>query len=202
MAAFKVQFAQQIQQLQQAMTLPLPNLPQMPNFPGMPLLPDYQAYLYQRLAAMVSQLGGSRPGSAGDQPPPKEVDSRWWAPSLLMANSAAPPPAYEDIFPENDLDRKQSSAAQAAAEAEADAKCAALYDRPNPSTTPPAAETSAKLPELLQIGRKNNITKEQQENLRRAHAERVKRLSRDKNLFFIWVKSPHILEGASVGLCR
>jgi hypothetical protein len=44
-----------------------------------------------------------------------------------------------------------------------------------------------KLPTLLQIGRKNEVTKEQQENLRRAHAEKLKRLRADRNLFFIWV---------------
>jgi hypothetical protein len=195
-AAFKMLFAQHFQQLQQAMTLQFPNLPQMPNFPGMPPLPDYQAYLhaapvFQRLAAMMPQLGGSRPGPDGDQAPPKEVDGRWWAISSLVANSAAPPPAYEDIFPQKDLDVKQASAAQAAAEAEADAKCAALYDEPSLSTTTTSpAEAGTTLPELLQIGRKNNITREQRENLRRAHAVRVKRLSRDKNLFFIWVGFP------------
>ena len=196
--AFKEQFATQLQQLQQTMALQLQNLPQFPNLPQiphMPPLPDYQAYLnsaavFQRLTSMVPNISGSRPGSSGDQQPDKELDGRWWDISSLMPSSA-PPPAYDEIFPEGDLDKKQASAAQAAAEAEADHKCATLYDQPaaptSTSTSTSTAGPSQKPPALLEIGRKNAITKEQRENLRRAHAEKLKRLSRDRNLFFIWV---------------
>ncbi|KAK3683579.1 hypothetical protein B0T22DRAFT_383805 [Podospora appendiculata] len=203
--AFKEQFAAQIQQIQQSMALHLQNLPQfpyLPQMPNMPPLPEYQAAMFQRLASMVPTIGGPRPGSAGEHPAPKELDSKWWALPSLIAGSTAPPtvppPAYEEIYPRGsdhaaDADKKQASAAQAAAEAEADLKCAALYDSQQTSEilTEKNGEGSLShqqtLPAMLQIGRKNAITKEQQQNLRRAHAERVKRLSRDRNLFCIWI---------------
>jgi len=166
-------------------------MPQMPNFSGMPPLPDYQAYLYsapvvQRLTSFMPSIGSSRPGSAGEQPLSKELDGRWWDLSSLMPGSA-PPPAYDELFPQEQLDQKQSSAARAAAEAEADSKCAILYDQAVSPSTSTSAVPPQQLPSLLQIGRKNAITKEQQDNLRRAHAEKVKRISRDRNLFFIWI---------------
>ena len=43
------------------------------------------------------------------------------------------------------------------------------------------------IPALLQIGRKDAITQEQKATLRRAYAQNLKRLSWDRNLFFIWV---------------
>jgi hypothetical protein len=192
--AIKDQFAAQIQQIQQAMALHLQNLPQFPYLPQMPNMPplaEYQAYLtsaavFQRLNSMVPNIGGTpRIGSDGPvAPPSKELNGRWWDISSLMPSSA-PPPAYEEIFPQTDFDKKQASAAQAAAEAEADHKCASLYDQPAVTTS--TSDRFQKLPALLQIGRKNAITKEQQENLRRAHAAKLKRISRDKNLFIFWV---------------
>lgn len=191
MTAFRDQVAAQIHQFQQSMALQLQNLPHFPYFsqmPNMPPMPDYQAYLnsappvLQRMTSFLPNMGGSRPGSAGEQPQSKEMEGRWWGVSSLMPTSSAPPPSYDEIFPQQDLDKKQSSAAQAAAEAEADSKCATLYDQPSTSSAP-----VQQLPKLLQIGRKNAITKEQQDNLRRAHAENLKRLSRDRNLFFIWI---------------
>jgi hypothetical protein len=198
MSALKDQFATQLQHIQHAMAMQmqnisqLPYMPQMPNFSGIAPLPDYQAYLYsapvvQRLTSLMPSIGGSRPGSAGDQPASKEMDGRWWDLASLMP-SAAPPPAYDELFPQDQLDMKQASAAQAAAEAEADSKCATLFDQAASTNTAAAAVAQPQLPSLLQIGRKNAITKEQQDNLRRAHAEKVKRISRDRNLFFIWVR--------------
>ncbi|KAJ9133624.1 Ankyrin repeat protein [Coniochaeta hoffmannii] len=196
--AFKDQFATQFHQFQQAMALHIQNLTQLPYLPQMPTIPtmsplaDYQAYLnsaavLQRLSSMVPNIGGSRPGSAGDQP---LGDGKWW--DSLTAAPAPPPPAYDEIYPHGDMDTKQSSAAQAAAEAEADEKCAARYDMPTESAVASGSSAAAatqqhKLPALLQIGRKNAITKEQQENLQRARAEKLKRVSRDRNLFFFWI---------------
>jgi hypothetical protein len=199
----------QLHNFHQAMALHLQNMSQFPYLPQMPaMLPltDYQAYLnsaHQRLASMVPNI---RPGSAGDQPPNQGPDGKWWDMSSLAAplmaapsmTAPTPPPAYDEIYPQGDLDKKQASAAGAAAEAEADQKCAALYDQPQPSsstTEPLEATTEAtpepsqpyKAPALLQIGRKNAITKEQQENLQRARAEKLKTLSRDRTLFFIWI---------------
>lgn len=204
--AFKDQFATQFHQFQQAMALHIQNiaqspyLPQMPTIPTMSPLADYQAYLnsaavLQRLSSMVPNIGGPRPGSAGEQP---LADGKWW--DSLTAAVAPPPPAYDEIYPHGDMDTKQASAAQAAAEAEADEKCAARYDGSLGSSVASSSGTSTqqyKPPALLQVGRKNAITKEQQENLQRARAEQLKRLSRDRNLFFIWVSllfsEPHLL---------
>lgn len=190
MAAFR----DQLQQLQQSMTTHFHNLPHLPQMPNMMAMPDYQAYR-QRMVALLPSIVGPRPVAPGEE-------NRWWDLSSLMPSSVLPP-AYDEIFPggqqdtkisQDTLDSKQESAARAAADYDADRKCAALYDQPEASTTqqqvePHVEETQAarQLPKLLQIGRKNNITKEQQDNLRQAHAQNMKKLSRDRNLFFVWI---------------
>ncbi|KAJ9141939.1 Ankyrin repeat protein [Pleurostoma richardsiae] len=185
MTAFREQFTAQFQQFQQAMAMHFQNLPQFPSFsqmPNMPPLPDYQAL--QRMTSFLPHIGGgSRPGSAGDQPQTKEMDSRWWALSSFMSSSA-PPPAYEELFPQSQLDKKQASAALAAADAEADSKCATLYDEASTST---ATSSPQQTPKVLEIGRKHRITKEQRENLRRAHAKNFKGIRSDHKLFFVWI---------------
>lgn len=210
MMAFREQVSAQLQHFQQAMALHMPTLPQMPNFPVMPPLSDYQGYLnsapvFQRISSLVPNIGGgARPDAAGDRQRPTQ-DGKWWDLSSLV-NSSAPPPAYEDIYPQKDqapttrgadagLEVKQASAAMAAAEAEADSKCAAVYDKAASASeleledegVEGESSTTQQLPELLQIGRKNAITKEQQDNLRRAHAEKRKGLRSDRNLFMIWI---------------
>lgn len=193
MTAFRDQFAAQVQQFQQSMAMhmqswPQFQMPQMPQMPHMPVLPDYHNYLHnappvmQRIASLVPNMGVSRPGSAGEQTP-RDDGKQWWEmPSFFGAKEA--PPAYEDIFPQKDLDTKQSTAAAAAADCEADQKCAALYDQAQVSTE---FSKVREVPAVLQIGRKNAITKEQQEDLQRAHAERLKTGSSDKMLWFVWV---------------
>ncbi len=121
-------------------------------------------------------VGTNRPASA------KEQDYKWW--DLFSGTVPAAPPAYEDIFPQGDIDTKRASAVQAAADTVADNKCAELFDQAESSTT--AQRRSMKL-ETVRIGQKHTITREQQDQLLRAHAEKVKRISRDRNLFFIWV---------------
>ena len=189
-AALKEHFQQQLNQIQQSMALHFQNLPHLPQMPHMPVLPDYQAYLQQapfmrRMTQYMPGMSGSRPESQDGQE--SKMDHRWWDLSSLMNNSSAPPPAYEEIFPEKDLDTKQASAAQAAAEAEADAKCTTLYDQTSASTT--ESEHKVEIPRILKIGRKNAITREQQEQFLRAREEKLKRLSNDRNLFFIWVST-------------
>jgi hypothetical protein len=180
MTAFRDQLNAQIQHLQRTMQLNLPNLPQMPRFDMMPNLPDYQSYL--PTAPMVRRIsnlvGNNRPANA------KEQDYKWW--DLFSVTVPAAPPAYEDIFPQGDVDTKRASAVQAAADIVADNKCAELFDQAESSTT--ALRRSTTL-ETVRIGQKHIITREQQDQLRLAHAEKVKRLSRDRNLFFIWVCS-------------
>lgn len=174
MTAFRDQLTAQIQHLQQTMQLNLPNLPQMPNFPMMPTLPDYQAYLPVR--RITNLVGNNRGDNA------KEQEYKWW--DLFSGNVPAAPPAYEDIFPQDDLDTKRASASQAAADIVADNKCAEMFDQAESST---AAQKRPVLLDTVRIGQKHIITREQQDQLRLAHAEKVKRLRSDRNLFFIWV---------------
>ncbi|TQV97654.1 membrane-tethered transcription factor [Cordyceps javanica] len=201
-AALKEQFQQQVHQLQQTMAMHFQNLahiPQLPQMPGMPVLPDYQGYL-QRMQQYVPGMSGTRPGSAGDNSP--KVDGRWWDLSSYMGGAAAapaPPPAYEDIFPSKDLEEKQRAAAEAACEAEADMKCAALYDQPKTRLKKRSTRTKSAVaavttegsdtdvPSVLKIGRKNAITKEQQDQFLRAREQKLKRLSNDRKLFFVWI---------------
>ncbi|KAI1167284.1 hypothetical protein F5B18DRAFT_482740 [Nemania serpens] len=192
MAAIREQVATQLQQFQHIMAMHLqnlpqfqmPNIPQMPNLPPMPVLPGYQAYLQsapvmQRISSLVPNIRGQRQEPAGDQTS-NPTDNRWGV--FPFFGNKDFPPAYEDIFPQKDLDTKQSSAAQAAAEFEADAKCAVLFDQ-----DPAAASQTQGVPTLLQIGHKHLFTKEQQETLQRAHAQRLKTGSSDKMLWFVWI---------------
>ncbi|KAL1894567.1 SPT3 Dosage dependent suppressor of Ty-induced promoter mutations-like protein [Sporothrix stenoceras] len=209
-SAFKEQLSAHFQQL-------VAQIPQIPNNP----LPDYyQAYLnsaaFQRISSLVPNINisgamGSRPNSSGNSeaggaPGTKEFEGRWWDLSSRMTGSA-PPPAYEEIFPQKsgDMDTKQATAAAAAAEAEADTKCAALYDNQqveapkqqivtaattqlegNGEELDDEEEHLASTP-VLQIGRKHQITKEQQENFRRVHKEKRKGLSSDTFLYTVWI---------------
>ncbi|KAI0861460.1 hypothetical protein F4860DRAFT_171683 [Xylaria cubensis] len=202
MAAIREQVATQLQQFQHTITihlqnlpqLQMPNMPQIPNLPPMPVLPNYQAYwqsapVMQRISSLVPNIRGQRQGDAGDQSSSPSDNRRGVFP--FFGNKDAPP-AYEEIFPQKDLDIKQSSAAQAAADFEADAKCAALFDQNSAETSQTqevsqTEEVPQEVPALLQIGRKHLITKEQQEILQRAHAERLKAGSSDKMLWFVWI---------------
>ncbi|OAQ79881.1 membrane-tethered transcription factor [Purpureocillium lilacinum] len=193
-AALKDQLQQQFHQLQQSMALhlqSLPQMPQIPTFPGMPLLPDYQAYLQQ--APFMRRMQQLMPGGSGARPDSQDggnpkMDSRWWDLSSYMQNGAQAPPAYEEIFGRQDSDTKQESAIRAAADAEADIKCTSLYDQPSTSAAAEARTiTRATSPGILKIGRKNAITKEQQEQFLAAHEKKLKNLSSDRNLFFIWI---------------
>ncbi|KAM5379976.1 hypothetical protein ACJA88_005404 [Fusarium oxysporum] len=161
--------------------------------------PDEDSYLSMRRPSgfrqdppfmrRVQQLmpGMAGPRADGEQP------QRWWDSSSKAAAPA--PPAYEEIFPQESLDQKHESAARAAVEAEADQKCAALFDQTTSTETESAeitevtevAEIKTEEPGVLKIGRKNAITKEQQEQFRRAHEVKMKRISSDHNLFFIWI---------------
>lgn len=201
-AALKDQFQQQLQQLQQTMAMHFQNLahiPQLPQMPGMPVLPDYQGY-FQRMQQYVPGMSGTRPDSADGNSP--KVDSRWWDLSSYVGGTAAvpaPPPAYEDIFPAKDVEEKLRAAAEAACEAEADMKCSALYDQPKtklkkrsarskPAVASVTVESSdTDIPSVLKIGRKNAITKEQQDQFLRAREQKLKRLSNDRKLFFVWI---------------
>jgi hypothetical protein len=178
--AFRNQLTAQIQHFQQTMHLNLPNLPQIPALPMMPTLPDYQAYLPTNpMVRRISNLvGNSRTDSVA-----KEQDYRWW--DLFSGTLPAAPPAYEDIFPDGDVDTKHASAVQAAADTVVDNKCAKIFDQSESSMT---AQKRPVVVGTVRIGQKHTITREQQEQLRLAHAEKLKKLRSDRNLFFIWVR--------------
>ncbi|KAI1825080.1 hypothetical protein F4861DRAFT_212786 [Xylaria intraflava] len=196
MAAIREQVATQLQQFQNTMAIHLqnlapfqmPNILQMPNLPPMPVLPGYQAYLQsapvmQRISSLVPTIRSQRPESAGDHTS-NPSDNKWGVFPFFGTKDS--PPAYEDIFPQKDLDTKQASAAQAAADFEADAKCAALFDQESAESSQSQAQPQP-VPALLQIGPKHHITKEQQEALQRAHAQQLKAGSSDKMLWFVWI---------------
>ncbi|KJZ75606.1 hypothetical protein HIM_05069 [Hirsutella minnesotensis 3608] len=188
-AAFKDQIQQQLHQFQQTMAVHLQSLAQMPALPGMPVLPDYQAYLQP--PPFVRRMQQLMPGS-GPRPDPQEgeasrLDSRWWDIMSYMQSHSVAPPAYEDLFGRQDLkDTKQESALRATAEAEADIKCAVIYEE-QPAQVATASGTRDTTSDVLKIGRKNAITREQQEQFLLAHERKLKKLSSDRNLFFIWI---------------
>jgi hypothetical protein len=166
----------------------MPQMPQMPNFPNMPVLPDYQAYLQQR--PFMRKMTQLMPGKPGSRPDSQDSDSskaenKWWTLSSYMSNHGALPPAYEDIFPHEARDTKHLSAAQAATEAAADQKCSQQFDQDSSATV--EVSTKVQVPSVLKIGRKDAITREQQEQFLEAQKQKYKRLSNDRNLFFIWV---------------
>ncbi|KAH7413304.1 hypothetical protein BKA64DRAFT_692403 [Cadophora sp. MPI-SDFR-AT-0126] len=181
MAAFRDHIAAQVQQFQQTMHLNLPNLPQMPRFDMMNL--PGNAYLQTTpMVRRISNLVGTNTNRQDSPDNPKEQDYRWW--DLFSGTVPAAPPAYEDIFPQEEVDKKHALAIQAAADTVADNRCAEIYDQAESSTM---AKSRTEELEIVRIGQKNVVTREQQDQLRAKHAERVKRLSRDRNLFFIWI---------------
>lgn len=93
-------------------------------------------------------------------------------------NPPAAPPAYEEIYPEStghDSVVKKASVARAIGDALVDEQCAANFDRPEASFQP-------------SIGTMTEAsTKDQPEELRLARGRKVKKLSNDRKLFFVWV---------------
>ncbi|PKS06981.1 hypothetical protein jhhlp_005578 [Lomentospora prolificans] len=172
-------------QFQQAMTLYMQNLPQLPHIPQIPQMPqipafsgmgpqaDNQASIYyaqfmRRITALVPGMSGQRPGTP---------------------DSDTAPPSYEDLYPSQDGDRKARSAEEARAMQPTDIKTADVEEETSTEGQEEAEDVADadKEPEVLKIGRKNAITKEQQLDILRAHEAKLKRLSSDRNLFMIWI---------------
>ena len=172
MSAWRDQLSAQIQQFQQTVHRTLPNL-QFPALPPIPNLPDYQAYpVVRRISSLVPQRI-SRPGTAnGTTGVPKVTDYHWWE---LLTGATSSPPAYDEIYPETSkrgLREKETSLLRAAGDAYIDRKCADTFDQ-------------AKNPSDFEIASLRSAVSTP-EQLRSAHAMKVKRLRKDRNLFFIW----------------
>lgn len=172
------QLAAQINQFQQNVNRAFPNLPALPALPPMPALPDYQAHPMMR---RITSLVPHRPTT----PWPASISTEgWW--DMLKGNQS--PPAYEELYPkpetetEEDYGVKKSSMVQAAADAALDQQLEAQ-----------ASSSSTQKAPVKEIGdvriSSKAIPREQQEQLRMAHARRIKKIRSDRNLFFIWVSS-------------
>ncbi|KAM3079079.1 SPT3 Dosage dependent suppressor of Ty-induced promoter mutations-like protein [Clarireedia jacksonii] len=200
MTAFRdqltAQMQAQMQHLQQTihtMHLNLPNLPQMPQMPTLANLPDYQSYLPTPMARRISNLVvNNRPESSDRPDAAKEQDYKWW--DLFSGNQASAPPAYEDIFPQNesDLDVKRVSAERAVADTLADEKCTQIFDQTLETSTQAessatATRRKAMVIDTVRIGRKHIITRELQDQLRLKHEELLKTRSEDRKLYLVWI---------------
>lgn len=189
---------------QQAMGLYMQNLTQMPHLPQMPQMPalpgmgahvDNQVPLYY--AQFMRRLTGLMPGVLGQRPatPDSETERAmgirgWWDRSFA-ANDTAPPPSYEDLYPDREDrgDSKPKSADEAIAMQPREVKSATTTAPESTEIAEVAEDVSTKAVDelgVLKIGRKNAITKEQQRDILRAHEAKFKRLSSDRNLFMIW----------------
>ncbi|KKZ62950.1 hypothetical protein EMCG_02660 [[Emmonsia] crescens] len=171
--AWRNQLAAQINQFQQSVNWTFPNLPALPP---MPTLPDYQTYpMMRRITSLVPQ----RPTTSWSTTVVKDSWDR------LTGNSS--PPAYEDLYPvdetEEDYDLKKSSMIQASRDAAVDQHFETISESEASSSS--AVSIQKEIGDV-RIGR-TNIPREQQEQLRQAHARKMKRIRSDRNLFFIWI---------------
>lgn len=172
------QLAAQINQFHQSVNRAFPNLPALPALPPMPALPDYQAHpMMRRITSLVPQ----RPAT----PWPASISTEgWW--DLLRGNQS--PPAYEELYPkpeaetDEDYSVKKSSVVQAAADTALDQH----FERQGSSSS--AGKSRVQEMGDVRLSGKA-IPREQQEQLRMAHARKIKKIRSDRNLFFIWVSS-------------
>lgn len=174
MSAWRDQISAQIMQLQQSVHRALPPIPN---------LPDYQAYpVMRRISNLVPQRGLGNRSDNGQNVATKvkAPDYHWWE---LITGPASSPPAYDEIFPDQKqqiLEPKNPSARIAAQDFVLDKTCQTLFDK---------AESSTMIG-TVNIG-PNGLTKQQQQQIRNAHARKVKKLRSDRKLFFIWVGGLH-----------
>lgn len=172
MSAWRDQLSAQIQQFQQSVHRTLPTL-QFPALPPIPNLPDYQAYpVVRRISSLVPQRI-SRPGTAnGNTGVAKPADYHWWE---LLTGAGSSPPAYDEIYPEDakvGLSAKQASVLRLAGDAYMIRKFNKNYDQ---------VKSSSGF-DILNL--RNAVSTPEQ--LKSAHATKVKRLRKDRKLFFIW----------------
>lgn len=182
MSAWRDQISAQIMQLQQSVHRALPPIPN---------LPDYQAYpVMRRIGNLVPQRGIGNRSDSGQNVATKvkAPDYHWWE---LITGPASSPPAYDEIFPDQKqqgLEQNNPSARIAAQSFVLDKTCQTVFDKAESSTTIGT----------VNIG-PNGLTKQQQQQIRNAHAMKVKKLRSDRKLFFIWVSGIHICQDN--GIC-
>ncbi|KAJ9666093.1 SPT3 Dosage dependent suppressor of Ty-induced promoter mutations-like protein [Coniosporium apollinis] len=186
MAAWGDHLATQLQQFQQSMQWHLPNF-QLPALPPMPNLPDYQAHpMVRRISSLMPHTIQSRSASATSDAPtvtPANYSTR------DLFSTPVLPPSYEEIYPDNvdkDLDIKKSSMLQVAAETLLDQTCAERFDAADAGGSSKVAPVGTLAEIDVKIG-KQSLSKEQQQQLRKAHAQRLKKIRSDRNLFFLWL---------------
>ncbi|EAS31394.3 membrane-tethered transcription factor [Coccidioides immitis RS] len=180
LVAWRDQLATQINQFQQSVNRAFPNLPALPPMPTLPGLPDYQAYpMIQRISSLVPH----RPATSWSTNLMKDGWDR------LTGNSS--PPAYDELYPvkeaSEDQEVKKSSIVEAALDAAVDQHFEAQLKASSSSSS--SSSTATEVKEDIgdvRIGRKA-ISRQQQEQLRKAHALKMKRIRSDRNLFFIWI---------------
>ncbi|KAL5615296.1 hypothetical protein BROUX41_005345 [Berkeleyomyces rouxiae] len=201
------QLTAQLQQLQQTMAehLPalmqfrnltnLPNLPHLPNLPQIPGFPaDYQAM--RRLGQYLT-LSGQRTDAS-------DVNGDQQGNTTQVGVEA--PPAYDDIFPGSDTKAPRSAeeavarlAAQMSAK-ESRAKAVASMEAVEEEQEVQIHEAltsmahhhenqaaNAKNTDVLTIGPKNAITKEQQMSFLRVYHAKNTGLGADRNLWLVWI---------------
>ena len=119
----------------------------MPSF-QLPPLPDYQdSAISRRLSLLVPLRYATRAavthvdGETLDQP--SSTQSRFWEIfSSASPPSTPPPPAYSELFPDTEVEKKRSMQT-AIADAVADAKCAMVYDQVSEKASGVSAAISA-----------------------------------------------------------
>ncbi|EED21628.1 membrane-tethered transcription factor (SPT23), putative [Talaromyces stipitatus ATCC 10500] len=183
LVAWRNQLATQINQFQQSVGRAFPNLPALPPMPPMPALPDYQAYPMMR---RISNLVPHRPGSSWSS------KDGWW--EMFTGNSSPTatnePPAYDELYPhqeadeDRDLELKKTSLLRAATDAALDQH---FEDHAGPSNSNGETEESEEELTDIRIGRKTVISRQQQEQLKKQQARKMKGLAKDKNLYFFWI---------------
>lgn len=193
MTAWGNQIAAQFQQIQQNVNWNFPNF-QLPALPPMPNLPDYQAHpMVRRISQLVPHRTPSRNADRNAETNSNGQDHSW-----RDAFSSSPlPPSYEEIYPAGsnsagEQDMKKSAAMSAVAETLLDRKCSELFDAEtsqagssSKTALKPATEDSDTDLDV-RIGKKS-LTREEQEKMKRAHAKKLKKIGRDRNLWMIWI---------------
>ena len=167
MWAWKEHINAQIQQLQHNLQRALPLM----------TLPDYQAYpVMRRISNLVPQRTAKTRQSSEQDVKPKHVDYHWWE---LITGVSSSPPAYEDIYPDEQAEVTHIREASDLKSGRGDAVGQALnamYDTSGESALLGTVNINGE-----------SLTRQQQEAIRVAHARKVKKLRSDRNLFFVWV---------------